>query len=277
MYRLNLADSGGFDYELITKLTKIVKNNARDLLPISNSEAAKLKRIAVNYGVDIEQLFSIRNLLRIHIEIISMNNFESKKKLIIQKFNRLVATINNNNVIDDNFDRIDNFNSNTRIPFKNIYKLITKSKDSDFSKLDNIYKAYIHDMNKFIDSVINQEKINARNFEKSVEKYLTLQGLKYKTEMDLKKDGIDSGIPTPDILFEHPVQIEINGEKRKIKWIDAKNFILIKIPFIFKKLKNQALKYNEYYGPGAFIFHYGYDNSLKIPDTLIIDGSFLDR
>jgi hypothetical protein len=72
-----------------------------------------------------------------------------------------------------------------------------------------------------------------------------------------------------------PIVIVSNGKRHVVHWIDAKGFPLINFSFILGKLNKQAKKYNSKFGSGAMIFGGGYDSSIKIPDTLLLDGSFI--
>jgi hypothetical protein len=66
-------------------------------------------------------------------------------------------------------------------------------------------------------------------------------------------------VATPDLLFRHPVQV--NG--RKIMWVDAKNFYACDLPFVRRSLEEQAAKYNKHFGPGAFMFRYGFSEKYR--------------
>ncbi len=106
-----------------------------------------------------------------------------------------------------------------------------------------------------------------------LEDYLKINGLIFKTEVEIKNAGEITA--TPDILFDEPIILELDGTNHEIRWMDAKNYILIDVPFIIKSLHKQAAKYNTIYGLGAFVFHYGFDASIKIPGAVLLDGSFL--
>ena len=81
----------------------------------------------------------------------------------------------------------------------------------------------------------------------------------------------------PDILFKEPIILKVDGVSYTIRWFDAKNYILINIPFILASLKRQAEKYYKVFGMGAFVFHYGFDSSIKIPGVIMLDGSHINH
>ena len=77
-------------------------------------------------------------------------------------------------------------------------------------------------------------------------------------------------------MFDVPIVIkEESDTETQIKWLDVKNYFLADIPFLLDKLRDQAKKYNDAFGNGAFVFHLGLDPKIKIDNTLILDGSFV--
>lgn len=85
--------------------------------------------------------------------------------------------------------------------------------------------------------------------------------------------------PTPDVLFLKPVKI--NGVL--VSWLDAKQYyasaiLAHKEAIPNGKLKNQALRYNEKYGLGAFVFARGFcaEPSFVVENALLLDATPLD-
>jgi hypothetical protein len=125
----------------------------------------------------------------------------------------------------------------------------------------------------------------SQEFENKLIKWLKKQKMDFKTQEDLVIEQTKlygRAIITPDVLFTNPITIKARNpdgttSEHKVKWIDAKNFILApyKQDFIEKKIKEQADKYVAEYGPGAFVFHYGFTKGLSYPGCVILDGSFL--
>jgi hypothetical protein len=112
----------------------------------------------------------------------------------------------------------------------------------------------------------------AQEYELEVEKKLILSGVKFKTQEDLmieQEKEYGRSMWTPDFLLEEP--IEINGHL--IYWIDAKNYLLTNVPFIVDSLTKKSAKYVEHFGPGALIFHYGFVDSVKIPDVVLLSDA----
>ena len=117
-------------------------------------------------------------------------------------------------------------------------------------------------MRKFYDlsgTVFSDEyfkNINHRSklFEEQVQKIL---GDKvYKTEKDLKGQSL-----TPDFLLK---------DMGEYKWLDAKNYPHFDSKMTREKLKKQATKYTNAFGPGIFVFD-GIWCDVPVLDTKIID------
>ena len=98
-----------------------------------------------------------------------------------------------------------------------------------------------------------------RKGESELEKELGKAGIskdKFMTEKEQKIElpGVErKKVPTPDILFHDPV--EING--RIVKWIDAKKCLLLPGVSAAKEEKNkveQMAKYTKKFGPGAILW-----------------------
>jgi len=122
-------------------------------------------------------------------------------------------------------------------------------------------------LNNDITADINQQKQleSSLAFEKTIENILKKYKLEFYTEEQLRKQD-NKTVLTPDILFIKP--IKINNET--IHWIDAKDYYGSNLHTISSRLKKQSKKYNEAFGKGAFVFHHGLSEKLKIDNTLLL-------
>jgi hypothetical protein len=165
------------------------------------------------------------------------------------------------------------FFKTTKMPFNYVLKTISGMPEFKKLTVDNIN--YITKFQKAIQLAEIQIRKHSELFEHLLENYIKKNyQIHFRTETDIKRDK-DYTI-TPDILFDKPIVLELDGKEYLIRWMDAKNYLLVNVPFIIKALHKQAEKYNNVFGMGAFVFHYGFDSSIKIPNVLILDGSFLD-
>ncbi len=118
--------------------------------------------------------------------------------------------------------------------------------------------------------------VRSQAFELALVAYLRQQGLRFKTEDEIRA-LVPSGAPvppTPDILFDGPVMV--NGHM--IYWMDAKAYPWYGSLLVAKKITKQANKYNNLFGLGAFVFKggVGADNYLK-SQALLLDGSHIPQ
>lgn len=134
-------------------------------------------------------------------------------------------------------------------------------------------------------------------FERSLERHLRKLGLKFRTQEDLvaeqrqMPDG--RAYATPDILFDQPVEFVVGDKIYRVTWIDAKNYIYAPIcsdlnrintdryrpSFIDESIVKQNDKYNKHFGPGAFVFAYGWAQ-LTYPDlggAIFLSGQHIKR
>ena len=86
----------------------------------------------------------------------------------------------------------------------------------------------------------------------------------YRVEEMLRTDPWCTGNRiTPDILFDEEVQLD--GISQPIRWIDSKNGWFVpglSMDSKLRSLKRQALKYEYFLGPGLFLWHKGFFESL---------------
>jgi hypothetical protein len=78
---------------------------------------------------------------------------------------------------------------------------------------------------------------------------------------------------SPDFLF--PSKLTINGFE--VAWLDCKCFYgNASTALTSSKMAQQALKYNNRFGPGAIVFAFGFCSALDIKDVTILDASQMD-
>lgn len=246
----------------IAKHLNFIKKNM-DLMPICKDEKTKLIKYAKNNNINPRELLFLRNTLKTQFEINQTKYLYNQQERIISWFNLKF----DKDTID--YNDVYNFLRETRMPINGVLKIITKT--PKYKKFSNKNKQCFEKIIKH--NAKNNSKIRIRSsyFERCLEEYLKNFNIKFRTEIEIKESG-DYTL-TPDILFDIPIVIIVNGKKYSINWLDAKDYCLVKIPFIMSSLQKQAYKYNNMFGKGGFVFHYGFDASIKIKDTLILDGS----
>lgn len=112
----------------------------------------------------------------------------------------------------------------------------------------------------FSDEYFKNINVRSKLFEKRIQEIL---GDKvYKTEEELKGQSL-----TPDFLLK---------DMGKYKWLDAKNYPHFDSRMTRKKLKKQAKKYTDAFGPGIFVFD-GIWCDIPILDTKIISIENLQK
>ena len=260
-----------YDHTTIIDRMKFIENRMNGLLPLYGKEKENLLSYAKKNNLSAYEIISLRNTIRIQKEINSSKKFMQSLNMIKNKFKKLLSELstdqNKNNL------KIKYFFGSTNMPF--FFVLKTVSLMPEFNKLSAENIAFI----KKLDTIVHKIEIDIRErsmqFEHILENYLKSLNIKFRTETDIKRDK-DYNV-TPDILFDEAIVIELDGISYRIRWLDAKNYLLTNTPFIMKSLQKQAAKYNEIFGMGAFVFHYGFDSSIKIPGVLILDGSMIEK
>jgi hypothetical protein len=121
----------------------------------------------------------------------------------------------------------------------------------------------------------------SREYELEVERLLRRTDIQFKTQENLVKEQTElygRPIITPDFLFLEPVMVIVTHPDgsvtdHRVNWIDVKNYMFMGADFITRSLKEQASKYVKEFGEGAFLFHYGFVNSISIPGTIMLASS----
>ena len=255
------------DPDILADRIKFVEKNMWGLLPVYNPEYSALKTYVKVHDIKMGQLLSIRNQLKIKKEIKRNKLVDTYAENIIRAFDKLISKP------DLDLDRINAFYARTNLPIHSVIKLI--SQQSKFKELDHHLIKKFYQVLKDINKIETKSKIQSEKFESHVEKFITNLEIRYQTEADIRYEKIYK--VTPDILFDEPVTIIINESEHKIRWLDAKNYIFMgpNVPFILESIKKQAKKYNDIFGPGAFIFRYGFISGVQIEGAYLLDGSSL--
>lgn len=261
-----------YDHATILNRIRIIRKNMSGLLPVYGKEKIMLKKFAKNNNISINEILSMRNSVKIQLEINASRKFHFHEEKIKNKFNDLTELLEEEPNTQRNKILIKYFIKSIGMPFSQIYRTISKM--PAYGKLTDTNKQYIMKINEMIREKEHHSKKKSEAFEHMLEDYLKINDLSFKTELDIRNMN-EHVIATPDILFYEPIILELDGRDYEIRWMDAKNYMLIDVPFILKSLNKQATKYNTIYGLGAFVFHYGLDSSIKIPGAILLDGSFL--
>lgn len=243
-----------YDPKVVIDRILFVKKNMNGLLPLYGKEKKALAEYATKHNLPPYELYSLRNILKIQKEITASKYFMTS----IDKIK--IEYLSNNDFAY--------FLKRTKMPLVHLIRLIENMPNVPETDKKLLSKIKL-DIKKFDLDTRNR----AIEFEKMLETYLESVNIPFQTESDIRLDNIYT--VTPDILFAKPIVLQVDGVDYTIRWIDAKNYMLVDVPFIIKSLHKQATKYNSVFGPGAFVFHYGFDSSIKVPHAIILDGSMI--
>ena len=272
MNRLIWHNNLTFNSNQIKKHIQFVKQNLHGLLPLYPLEYQHLQSYAKRTDIPITTLASIRNLIKIQEEIYRSQISPESKEKIQESFKQLTKNIHIESPSKHKY-LIDRFFSSNKFSVKNILKIVGMVPEYKQLSHDTLKKLFQY--MKDIEAAENDSKIRSMDFEKKLSDWLKDHiRTPFQTE-EMIRLSISSQVSTPDILFDEPIEIQLDGKNYKILWIDAKNYALLNVPFIIKSLTKQSDKYNKEIGPGAFVFHYGIDSNIKIGSTLILDGSMI--
>lgn len=98
---------------------------------------------------------------------------------------------------------------------------------------------------------------SAEEFEKILEEILSIAGKTFQTQTDLvaeQREQHGRAIATPDFYFDPPLILH----KRRLAWIDAKDYYGGDNYFTRRTIKKQLEKY-AHLGDGLFVFRWGYN------------------
>jgi hypothetical protein len=253
----------------IIHLAEFVEKNIKKFEPLETSELKQLNTFAKNNKIPVEQLISMRHI------IATQNSINSKRKSG-QYFNKIKGNYN------ANFDKfkspkeISRFFQSYPVPPLEIIRML---KDNG-TKIAPEVQTYAEKNDSENPKTYQKILKDADAFESDLVKWIkdNYPDIRFKTQAQLVEEQTTRfGKPfaTPDILFDEPVLVKISDTSQLIRWIDAKNYTLIKVPFIMQSIHKQAEKYLQNYGPGALAFHYGITKDIHIPNVLMLDASFI--
>lgn len=112
-------------------------------------------------------------------------------------------------------------------------------------------------------AVIVRRTSEAAKAEAEFVEWFKTQGVKFKTQAELTAEQTaEFGRPmiTPDVLILGDYRVD----GIQLHWIDFKDYIGCPTYQILQSCKEQAAKYTEKWGQGAFCFHGGYIENMKI-------------
>ena len=218
-------------------------------------------------------ILSIRSSFMKNYMIINYKNIFKKSKNIINDYN------NNINVIDicAKYDisplNILRYIFDIKYNVK-LTKIIKNNNNNNIDKYDlkQLELAIKHDAFALIDQT--QIHKNSRDFEKQIQKFLTNNNIKFKTQDQLAIEQIKlygKAINTPDFLIQSDLYID----NFKINWIDAKNFYGADIKFVKNSIDKQIQKYINNYGSGAIVFSQGFNDKMYFDNIILLDINFI--
>ena len=261
-----------YNHKTIVDRIAFVESNMNGLLPLVDKEKEKLLLYTKKNNIPSYEMICLRNTIKIQKEIDRSKkiylNIDKIKKKFIELLNDLDTSSD-----DQNYYKIKHFLFKTQMPVYSVLKIISLM--PEFKTLGENNINHIKKIENNIHETETEIRMRSIDFEHQLENYLKSLNINFRTEIDIKRDK-DYTV-TPDILFDKPIIIQLDGIDYNIRWLDAKNYTLTDTPFIIKSLHKQSEKYNNIFGMGAFVFHYGFVSSIIVPNTLILDGSELNK
>ena len=249
----------------IVEMIAPIEKNMSDFGPIRPDEMKFLRNYSKKTRIPLGQLISFRNILatqksinakryshKFRSEILAYQKSGEKMEKIFEKFPlpplEIVSIMKEVGAVDPDIEKI------------------ARRNDSENA------------------SAYRQIMFDAEVFERGLIKWLreNYPEIHFKSQEELVAEQIRQygrAVATPDVLFDEPIIFTIRDGKNEyqtpVRWLDAKNFTLIKAPFIIKHIEKQVDRYNKYYGPGALVFHYGFTQHLQFPGAIILEASFI--
>lgn len=267
MKKLIWINKKNYPHDLLLERIQFVKKNMNGLFPIYGQELKNIKKYASDNNIPLFEILSMRNSIKIQFEIFGSRNTQLNIDSFKSKFKKIVTMINLNQ------HDIKKLIKNSNLPVSFVIKMMKHMQE--FNNLSQKNKTYLDRIQQLSCDYDKISKQRSREYEIMLENFLTNKKIHYLTETNIKQQTIYN--VTPDILLKDPIEICVDGQNYIINWMDAKNYILIDVPFIINSLKKQANKYNKVFGLGAFVFHYGFDVTVKISGAILLDGSNFDN
>lgn len=251
----------------LNRAITFVRNNMTGFLPLCSSERNKMRIYAQANKIPFKTMLSLRRHCQIQKSIytryppnlndiitcrLSVLDVELRKKpakTVVSELRKCLLSFN--------------------APLVKVHSAIVDCVD-EYKCQSLVF--YLNEFFKKSTDEANLVTQEAKDYELTLQKYLTKLNIEYETEDQLKERGMKL---TPDILLKAPITITVEGASHQVYWIDAKSFALAPEKYFMKKLNNQAAKYVNTYGPGAFVFRNGIDASIQFPDVVCLDGSHM--
>ena len=272
-----------YNYE--KKLLKYLIYHGQYSILTPSQEIILLKKInkyneLYDLNINVRLLYSMRSSFMSEKMMISNNKLKRKSKEIFKLYKSGIDILE----ISKKYDfapililkQILNKYNLSKLSIKDIFHSYIKNNINYLQKKYKLKERLISQIklainNDIFNKIDQSESIrNSENFEISLGKYLTNNGVKFKTQGMLVKEQIKShGHPfsTPDFLINS--ELIING--KIIKWIDAKNFYGANTILIKKSIKKQIKKYINNYGFGCIVFSMNYSDKLDFENVILID------
>ncbi len=126
-------------------------------------------------------------------------------------------------------------------------------------------------------SSVDQSETHKRadKFEQVLIEYVESHGVRVRPQAELVEEQVAKhgrAMRTPDLLILD--RLRING--RDVAWIDAKHYYGANLDFPVRKTRKQVKRYIEMWGQGAVVYRHGFNSSMRIPGTLLLDAEPLD-
>ena len=254
-----------------TKLNAAIAFSLRNMkgyLPLYKSERTKLLQYGARNMIDDETMISIRRHTQIQSVVYKRVSSDIGKS-IVKAFDMLVKDVEgekDDKVIVDLFLK---FLLSQDVPIVHIDRALKKY---DISEVNPKLIGYLKEFLEKMRGEDNKVREDAESHEKALCEFLLKSNLVFETEADLKAKGESL---TPDVLLKEAVTITVGDTTHQVRWIDAKNYSLAPHKFFLSKLTKQAAKYIKAFGPGAFVFNHSIDDSFRLENVIMLDGSAL--
>jgi hypothetical protein len=248
-------------YKCYTK----IDNNELDYI---YNKILKIFNININKNI----ILSIRaSYVKNHM-ISHNHNINNNNKKIILDYNNNIDILEISTKYDTSPLNLLRFIFNKKYSKKLTYLINHKNILNNYD-LQQLNLAIENDIYALIDNtIVLKESIN---YELDIQNFLDKKNIKYNTQDQLVEEQTKlygRAISTPDFLIKSDLFID----KKKINWIDAKNYYGANISFIKKSIIKQILKYNKNYGHGCIIFKLGFNDSLNFNNTLLLDNNLIE-
>lgn len=257
---LQWQDGGALSARDAQVYTAHIRQTMHGLTPLHGRERRQLREYAEHHGVPWPLMSSIRSGVRIAEEMATHHRAPSPDSI------RQTLTQIASYPPQTHRRRLRRWLASAPIPYRKAYQVISES--PDWTSLSAEARQYLDRLRAADDPARRARQ--AELYERNFGDWLYNQGICHRTEDDLREE--DPGGPTPDYLLDYPVTIVRGRQRHLVHWIDAKDYYLGRGAWPERPLRKQAARYTKAFGPGAYVSSVGYDSSLRIAGTLILDS-----